>query len=78
MHTIKLNVPDTIYPEIMTLLKNYPNASIIEDSVKPDFIVSNMDEVKKRIETARESIQKGEYIEEKQFWEEIDEHIAKL
>ncbi len=78
MHTIKLNIPDTIYSEIISLLKKYPNASIVEESVKPDFIVSSMDEAKKRIETARSSIQKGEYIEEKQFWEEIDEHITKL
>lgn len=75
MHTIKLNIPDTIYPEIMTLLKNYPNASIVEDSIKPDFMVSSMNEAKKRIGTARESIKKGEYIEEKKFWEEMDGHI---
>lgn len=78
MHTIKLNIPDISYPEIMSLLKKYPNAFIVEESVKYDFIVSSMDEAKKRIETARSSIQKGEYIEEKQFWEEIDEYIVKL
>ncbi|RXJ69508.1 hypothetical protein CRV08_02050 [Halarcobacter ebronensis] len=78
MHTIKLNIPDTIYPEIMSLLKNYPNASIVEDNVKPDFIVSSMDEAQKRIEIARESVKKGECIEEKEFWEEMDNHISKL
>lgn len=49
MHTIKLNIPDTIYSEIMLLLKKYPNASIVEESVNPDFIVSSMDEAKKEL-----------------------------
>lgn len=72
MHTIKLNIPDFIYPEIMSLLKKYPNANIVEDSVNPDFIVSNMDEAKRRVQEARKS---DNFIEEKQFWEEIDKNI---
>jgi hypothetical protein len=46
MHTIKLNIPDIIYPEIMSLLKKYPNVDIVEDKLSPDFIVSYENKLK--------------------------------
>ncbi|OHD97694.1 MAG: hypothetical protein A3E21_06670 [Sulfurimonas sp. RIFCSPHIGHO2_12_FULL_36_9] len=80
MHTLKLNVPDSIYVELMSFLKKYPNLNsyIVEDENKPDFTLSSIEEVRKRVEKARASIANGNYIEENQFWSEVDKHINKL
>lgn len=75
MHTLKLNIPDIIYPEIISFLNKYPSISIDKNSIIPDFIVSDIDEAKKRVETARNQ---NKFIEEKDFWNEIDEHISKI
>ncbi|MGE4455433.1 MAG: hypothetical protein AB7E13_00685 [Arcobacteraceae bacterium] len=76
MHSIRLNIPDLIYSDLMSFLKKYPNSDsyIVTDEVKPDFIVSSIEEARQRVEEARG----GEFIEEKEFWKEIDEHISKI
>lgn len=75
MHTLKLTIPDVVYPEIISFLKKYPSVSIDKNSLNADFVVSNLDEAKKRVEMARNQ---NIFIEEKEFWNEIDEHISKI
>ena len=54
LHTLKLNVTDSIYADIISLLQKYPNseAYIIQDENESDFILNNKDEAKQRIERA--------------------------
>lgn len=79
LHTLKLNVTDSIYADIISFLKKYPNseAYIIQDEKESDFILNDKDEAKQRIERARKSISQGNYIEEDTFWSQIDNHINK-
>ena len=77
LHTLKLNVTDSIYADIISLLQKYPNseAYIIQDENESDFILNDKDEAKQRIERARKSIAQGNYIEEDTFWSQMDNHI---
>ncbi|MDX9813391.1 MAG: hypothetical protein RBS91_01845 [Sulfurimonadaceae bacterium] len=75
MHTLRLSIPDTIYPEIISFLKRYPTINIDRTNQASDFTASNIDEVKSRINRARKE---KNFIEEERFWEEIDEHISKI
>lgn len=54
-------------------LQNLLKLDDIEKSSVPQFIVMDKEEAKKRIDKARQAVKNGEYIEEKQFWEEIEE-----
>ncbi len=54
----------------MSFLKKYPNLNfyIVEDENKPDFTLSSIEEVRKRVKKTRASIANGNYIEENQVW----------
>jgi len=46
MHTLRLSIPDTIYPEIISFLKRYPTINIDTNNIKEYGIKIVMDEEK--------------------------------
>lgn len=75
MHTIKLSVSDKIYAQVISLFQTFPSNELkfVEDT--PSFVVSNVDEAKKRVSQAEKN---AKYIEHEEFVKEIDNHIDSL
>lgn len=75
MHTIKLSVSDKIYAQVISLFQTFPSNELkfVEDT--PSFVVSDVDEAKKRVSKAEKN---AKYIEHDAFVKEIDNHIDSL
>jgi|GEM_PF-1770291 len=76
MHRLTLNISDSSYEDILSLLKSYKeDIEIIEEGVTPDFIVKSLDEAKKRVYNAEKN---GNYTAHEVFCEEIDQFTNSL
>ena len=55
MHTLKLEVNESIYSQVLSFINQFQNSeiSIVEDEVKNDFMVSSIDEVRRRVMRCR-------------------------
>lgn len=77
MHTIKLNIDDSIYTQFLSFVNQFKNneVSIVEDNLKEDFIVSSADEVRARVLKAETNAQ---YSSDNDFWNDIDKKIESM
>lgn len=75
MHTIQVSVSDNIYAQIISLFQTFPSSELkfVEDT--PSFVVSDINEAKKRVSKAEKN---AKYIEHDEFIKEIDKHIDSL
>lgn len=64
MHTIKLSVSDKIYAQMLSLFQTFPSndLKVVEDT--PSFVVSDIDEAKKRVFEAEKN---AKYIDHDEF-----------
>lgn len=76
MHSLRLDVPDNLFPQIVSYLNQYSSDELyfVEDS-KPSFVVNTLDDAKERILRAEKN---NTYIEHNDFWNEIDEYTQSL
>ena len=74
MHTVKLNIDDSIYTQFLSFINQFQSneVSIIENNVKEDFIVTSAHDVRERILKAELN---ANYISEDMFWDNIDNKI---
>ena len=77
MHTLKLEVNESIYSQVLSFINQFQNSeiSIVEDEVKNDFMVSSIDEVRRRVMSAESN---GNYIDSHTFWSDVDKMIEAL
>jgi hypothetical protein len=76
MHSLRLNVTDSFFPELMSLIKNYSShITIIEETQKPDFVVGSVDEVRQRVKRAEK---RGNFISHDTFWSDIENFTDSL
>ena len=77
MHTLKLEVNESIYSQVLSFINQFQNSeiSIVEDEVKNDFMVSSIDEVRRRVMSAESN---GNYIDSHTFWSDVDKKIEAL
>lgn len=75
MHTIKLSVSDNIYAQILSLFQTFPSneLKVVEDT--PSFVVSDVNEAKKRVFEAEKN---AKYIDHDELIKGIDKHIDSL
>jgi hypothetical protein len=70
MHSLRLNVTDSYFPELLSLINNHPSdISIVEETQNPGFIVSSINEVRQRVTIAEE---RGNFSSHNDFWNNID------
>ncbi len=77
MHTLKLQVNESIYFQVLSFINQFQSneISVIEDKVQEDFVVSSTDDVRKRVLNAETH---GKYISADTFWLDIDKKIEEM
>ncbi|MFA6196629.1 MAG: hypothetical protein WC656_08275 [Sulfurimonas sp.] len=75
MHTIKLSVSDNIYAQVVSLFQTFPSNELkfVEDI--PSFVVSDINEAKKRVFEAEKN---AKYIDHDAFKKEIESYMDSL
>lgn len=77
MHTLKLQVNESIYSQVLSFINQFQNNEInlIEDTKQEDYIVSSIKEVQKRVHKAESN---ANYISADKFWADMDKKIEAL
>ncbi len=77
MHTLKLQVNESIYFQVLSFINQFQSneISVIEDKAQEDFIVSSIDDARRRVLNAESH---GEYIPADKFWLDIDKKIEEM
>ena len=77
MHSLKLNIDDSVYTQFLSFVNKFKDneVSVIEDKVREDFVVSSVDEVRKRVLSAESN---AEYTSSDDFWSDIDKKIEAM
>lgn len=79
MHSLKINIPDALFPQVVSYLKQFSSSGVeFEELEDSDFMISSIDEARERVKEARSSIQKGHFVEEDRFWMSVDKHLNTL
>ena len=77
MHTMKLEVNESIYSQVLSFIKQFQTneLTIVEDTQQQGYIVSSLEEVKKRVFNAESN---GNYISADDFFSNMDKKIEAL
>jgi len=77
MHTIKLQVNESIYSKVLSFINQFQTneLSLIEDTKQEDYVVSSIEEVQRRVLGAEEN---GNYISADKFFLDMDKKIEAL
>ena len=77
MHTMKLQVNESIYSQVLSFINQFQTNEInlVEDKRQENYIVSSIEEVQRRVLNAES---KGNYISVNKFFSDMDTKIEKL
>ncbi len=77
MHTLKLQVNESIYTQVLSFINKFQDneISLVEDTKEEAYIVSSKEEVQKRVLNTEKS---GNYVSSSQFWADMDKKIETL
>ena len=77
MHTMKLQVNESIYSQVLSFINQFQTTEInlLEDTKQEDYIVSSVEEVQRRVSKAESN---GNYISVDEFFTDIDKRIEAL
>ncbi|WP_457743483.1 hypothetical protein [Sulfurimonas sp.] len=77
MHTIKLQVNDSIYSQVLSFISQFQTneISLVEDRKEEDYIVSSVEEVQKRVFKAE---QNSNFVSVDTFFSDMDKKIEAL
>jgi len=77
VHTMKLEVNESIYSQVLSFIKQFQTneLTIVEDTQQQGYIVSSLEEVKKRVFNAESN---GNYISADDFFSNMDKKIEAL
>ena len=77
MHTLKLQVNESIYSQVLSFINKFQSNEInlLEDKIQEDFIVSSVDEVKQRVLNAETN---AKYVAPDEFFANIDKKIEAM
>ena len=74
MHTMKLQVNESIYSQVLSFINQFQTneLNLIEDTTQEDYIVSSVEEVQRRVLKAEEN---ANYISADKFFSDMDKKI---
>ena len=74
MHSLKLDIDNSVYSQFLSFVKQFKKdeVNIIEDRVQEDFVVSSVEDVKKKIADAEKN---NNFTSHENFWSDIDKKI---
>jgi len=77
MHSLRLEVDNSVYSQFLSLLDQFKKneITIVENTIKEDFIVSSLDEVSSRVARAEKN---AIYISHDKFWSDIDKKMENI
>ena len=77
MHTMKLEVNESIYSQVLSFINKFQTneLSLVEDTKQEDYIVSSVEEVQRRVLHAEAN---GNYISADEFFSDMDKKIEAL
>ncbi len=77
MHTMKLQVNESIYSQVLSFINQFQASelSLVEDTKQEDYIVSSVEEVQRRVLKAEEN---ANYISADEFFSDMDKKIEAL
>ena len=77
MHTMKLQVNESIYSQVLSFINQFQTneLSLVEDKKEEDYIVSSVEEVQRRVLNAETN---GNYISADKFFSDMDKKIEAL
>jgi len=77
MHTMKLQVNESIYSQVLSFINQFQTneVNLVEDTKQEDYIVSSVEEVQKRVLNAEAN---GNYISADKFFSDMDKKIEAL
>ena len=77
MHTMKLQVNESIYSQVLSFINKFQTneLNLVEDTKQEDYIVSSVEEVQRRISKAESN---ANYISVDSFFSDMDKKIEAL
>ena len=77
MHTLKLQVNDSIYSQVLSFINQFQTneLSLVEDTLEEDYVVSSVVEVQRRVLHAERN---GNYVSVDNFFLDMDKKIEAL
>ena len=77
MHTMKLQVNESIYSQVLSFINQFQTneLNLVEDTKNEDYVVSSVEEVRRRVFKAEEN---GNYISADEFFSNMDKKIEAL
>jgi len=77
MHTMKLQVNESIYSQVLSFINQFQTTEInlLEDTKQENYIVSSVEEVQRRVSKAESN---GNYISVDEFFTDMDKRIEVL
>ena len=77
MHTMKLQVNESIYSQVLSFINQFQTneLSLVEDTKQENYVISSVEEVQRRIFKAEEN---GNYISSDKFFSDMDKKIEAL
>ena len=77
MHTMKLQVNESIYSQVLSFINQFQTneLNLVEDTKQEDYIVTSVEEVQRRVLNAESN---GNYISVDDFFSDMDKKIEAL
>jgi len=77
MHTMKLQVNESIYSQVLSFINQFQTneLSLVEDTIQENYIVSSVEEVQRRVLKAEEN---AHYIAADKFFSDMDKKVEDL
>ena len=77
MHSLRLDVDNSVYTQFLSYVKKFKanEVNIVEDTLKNDFSVYSVDEIRSRVLKAE---QNSNYAEHDEFWNDIDKKLDNI
>jgi len=77
MHTMKLQVNESIYSQVLSFINQFQTneVNLVEDTKQEDYIVSSVEEVQRRVLNAEAN---GNYISADEFFSDMDKRIEAI
>ena len=77
MHTMKLQVNESIYSQVLSFINQFQatELNLVEDTKQEDYIVSSVEEVQRRVSQVEAN---GNYISVDEFFTDMDKRIEAI
>ena len=77
MHTMKLQVNESMYSQVLSFINQFQTneVNLLEDTKQEDYIVSSVEEVQRRVLNAEAN---GNYIPADKFFSDMDKRIEAI